>query len=137
MKWLSNTLWITNLSSLDESIRVQWPKLAGVGMIEHTREINGQRTTEQVLYIGSRGIADAQTLAKAARSHWAIENGLHWVLDVTFREDDCRVRKVHAPQNFSALRKLALARLRTDQTDPKRESHSQRKTAECLSDYRV
>jgi predicted transposase YbfD/YdcC len=102
-------LWVTKLTWLDEPIRAQWPKLAGVGMIEHTREINGQRTTEQVFYIGSRGIADAQTLAKAARSHWTIENGLHWVLDVILREDDCRVRKVHAPQNFSALRKLALA----------------------------
>jgi predicted transposase YbfD/YdcC len=57
--------------------------------------------------------------------------------NIIFREDDCRVRKVHAPQNFSALRKLVLARLRTDQTDPKRESHSRRKTAERLPDYRV
>ena len=58
--------------------------------------------------MGTQVIADAETFANAVRSHWAIEKSLHWVLDVTFREDDCRVRKGHAPQNFSALRKLAL-----------------------------
>ncbi len=48
-------------------------------------------------------------LPKAVRSHWGIENSLHWVLDVTFREDDCRVRKVQAPHNFATLRKFALS----------------------------
>jgi predicted transposase YbfD/YdcC len=52
---------------------------------------------------------------------WAIENGLPWAPDAIFREDDCRVRKGHVSQHFSAIRKQALALLRTDQTDPKRE----------------
>jgi predicted transposase YbfD/YdcC len=117
--------------------RAHWPKLAGVGMIERTREINGKHSTEQAFYIGSKGITNAETFAKAVRSHWGIENSLHWVLDVTFREDDCRVRKVHAPQNFSALRKLALTLLRTDQTYPKRSLRSRRKTADRLPDYRA
>jgi|APIni6443716594_1056825.scaffolds.fasta_scaffold110810_1 predicted transposase YbfD/YdcC len=130
-------LWVTSLSWLDKPIRAHWPKLAGVGMIERTREINGKHSTEQAFYIGSKGITDAETFAKAVRSHWGIENSLHWVLDVTFREDDCRVRKGHAPQNFSALRKLALTLLRTDQTYPKRSLRSRRKTADRLPDYRA
>jgi hypothetical protein len=60
----------------------------------------------------------AEAFATAARRHWGIENSRHWVLDVTFREDGCRVRKGHAPQNFSALRKFVLALLRRDETYP-------------------
>jgi predicted transposase YbfD/YdcC len=129
--------WVTNLSWLDRPIREHWSKLAGVGMIERTREISGKQSTEQAFYIGTKGVADAETFAKAVRSHWGIENSLHWVLDVTFQEDNCRVRKGHAPQNFSALRKLALATLRTDQTYPKRSLRSRRKTADRIPDYRA
>jgi predicted transposase YbfD/YdcC len=129
--------WVANLSWLDRPIRKHWPKLSGVGMIERTRDIDGKQSTEQAFYIGTKGIADAETFANAVRSHWGIENSLHWVLDVTFREDDCRVRKGHAPQNFSALRKLALALLRTDQTYPKRSLRSRRKTADRILDYRA
>jgi predicted transposase YbfD/YdcC len=50
------------------------------------------------------------------RSHWGIENRLHWVLDIAFREDDCRVRKDHGPQNFAVLRHIALNLLRRDTT---------------------
>lgn len=61
-----------------------------------------------------------------------VENSLHWVLDMTFREDDCRVRKGHAPQNLSDLRKFAPTLLRQDQQYPKR---SLRKTADCIPNY--
>jgi predicted transposase YbfD/YdcC len=132
-----NHLWVSDLSWLDQPIRQRWPKLAGVGMVERTREINGKASTEQAFYIGSKGIAQAETFAHAARSHWGIENGLHWVLDVTFREDDCRVRKGHAPQNLSALRKFALTLLRQDQQYPKRSLRSRRKTADRIPDYRA
>ncbi|MBK6676081.1 MAG: ISAs1 family transposase [Rhodocyclaceae bacterium] len=73
----------------------------------------------------------------ASRRHWGIENSLHWVLDVTFREDDCRIRKNHAPHNFTALRKFALALLRQDSQYPKRSLRSRRKTADRLPDYRA
>jgi hypothetical protein len=69
--------------------------------------------------------------------HWSIENRLHWVLDVTFREDNCRVRKDHAPQNLSTLRKFALSLLRQDARYPKRSLRSRRKTAERYPDYRA
>jgi predicted transposase YbfD/YdcC len=129
--------WVSELAWLDRPIRQHWPKLAGVGRVERRREINGKVSTEQAFYIGSQGIADAEAFANAACSHWGIENGLHWVLDVTFREDDCRVRKDHAPQNLSALRKFALALLRQDKQYPKRSLRGRRKTADRLPDYRA
>lgn len=56
----------------------------------------------------------AQGLMKAIRAHWSIENSLHWVLDVAFEEDRCRVRKDHAAHNFATLRKITLNLLRQD-----------------------
>lgn len=129
--------WVTDLSWLDKKLREHWPKLAGVGMIERQRDINGVDSLERAFYIGSRGVTTAESFAVAARCHWGIENRLHWVLDVTFREDDCRVRKDHAPHNFAALRKFALALLRQDTQYPKRSLRSRRKTAERLADYRT
>ena len=134
---IRRALWVSDLNWLDRPIRQHWPKLAGVGMLERTRAINGKTSTERAFYIGSKGIADAQTFANAARSHWGIENSLHWVLDVTFREDDCRVRKGHAPQNLSALRKFALSLLRQDTQYPRRSLRSRRKTADRIPDYRA
>jgi predicted transposase YbfD/YdcC len=130
-------LWISDLSWLDKPIRQHWPKLAGVGMLERRREINGKESIERAFYIGSKGIVTAETFALAARGHWGIENNLHWTLDVTFREDDCRVRKGHGPQNFSALRKFALTLLRQDKRYPKRSLRSRRLTAGRLPEYRA
>lgn len=106
-------------------------------MLARTREINGNTSVERAFYIDSKGIADAETLAKAACSHRGVENRLHWVLDVTFREDDCRVRKGHAPQNLSSLRKFALSLLRQDTQYPKRSLRGRRKTADRLPEYRA
>jgi len=130
-------MWVTDLSWLDKKLRGHWPKLAGIGMIERQRNINGIVSTERAYYIGSQGITSAESFAKAARDHWGIENSLHWVLDVTFREDDCRVRKDHAPHNFAALRKFALTLLRQDAQYPKRSLRSRRKTADRIPDYRA
>ena len=130
-------MWVSDLSWLDKKLREHWPKLAGVGLIQRQREINGAVSTERAYYIGSQGITSAESFAKTARAHWGIENSLHWVLDITFREDDCRVRKDHAPHNFAALRKLALVLLRQDTRYPKRSLRSRRKTAERLPDYRA
>lgn len=130
-------LWVTDLSWLDRKFRQHWPKLAGVGMIERRRELNGTVSIEHACYIGSQGVTTAESFAKAVRSHWGIENSLHWVLDVTFREDDCRVRKDHAPHNFAALRKFALALLRQDTQYPKRSLRSRRKTADRIPQYRA
>jgi predicted transposase YbfD/YdcC len=129
-------VWIDRLDWMEPSIRNNWKNLTGVGLVERQREIKGKISIERTIYIGSKGIESAQSLANAARGHWGIENRLHWVLDVTFREDECRVRVGHAPRNLSLIRKFALTLLRQDQQYLKRSLRSRRKTADRLPDYR-
>lgn len=89
-----------------------WVGLQSLIMIESTREIFGRNSTgtasvERRYYISSLP-AMAALLGKTVRAHWGIENSMHWVLDVAFREDDCRVRVGEAAQNFAILRRIAL-----------------------------
>jgi predicted transposase YbfD/YdcC len=93
----------------------QWEKLRSVGMVEATREVDGQVTTERRYYLSSLG-ADGEQFARAVRGHWGIENSVHWVLDVPMNEDQCRVREKAAAQNLATLRALCLNLLRQDQT---------------------
>lgn len=89
----------------------QWPGLKTIAMVKSTRElIRGAKstTTEDTRYYISSLGADAEKIAKAARSHWSIENKLHWVLDVSFNEDGSRVRNNNAPEILNMLRKWAL-----------------------------
>lgn len=88
------------------------PGLACLGMIEATVTRGGKTTTTRHYHLSSRPLS-AEAYLAAARSHWSIENGLHWVLDMTFDEDRARSRKDHAPENLATLRKLALNVLRT------------------------
>ncbi|MCP4371109.1 MAG: ISAs1 family transposase [Deltaproteobacteria bacterium] len=90
-----------------------WVGLKSLGMVESTREINGERSHERRYFISSLG-CDARRFGNAIRSHWGIENSLHWVLDIAFREDDSRVRKGFAPENFAAIRHIALNLLRNN-----------------------
>jgi predicted transposase YbfD/YdcC len=73
--------------------------------------VNG-RTTDEVRYYISSRTASAKAFAQNVRSHWGIENGLHWLLDVCFGDDASRVRTGHGPENFALLRRLALAVLK-------------------------
>ena len=93
--------------------KADWSGLRSIGMVEAQRTIEGQTTMERRYYLSSLK-ADARELAKAIRSHWTIENGLHWVLDIAFREDECRVRIGHAAQNFALLRRIAVNLLKKD-----------------------
>lgn len=87
--------------------RHDWSGLASIGLIEREVERNGKTETTRHLYISSLH-ADAALLARAARAHWSIENGLHWVLDVVFHDDLSRLRSGYGPQNFAVVRHIAL-----------------------------
>lgn len=84
-----------------------WPGLAAVGKVVARREIDGRVTTETRAYLLSKAF-EAARFNTIVRSHWRIENQLHWVLDVVFDEDQARNRKDNGPQNLALLRKLAL-----------------------------
>jgi predicted transposase YbfD/YdcC len=91
----------------------KWKKLTTFGMVESTREMGGQATQETRYFISSLP-GDAQRFAEAARDHWGVENGLHWCLDIAFREDDSRVRNGHAPENLAIIRRFALSLIKRD-----------------------
>lgn len=83
----------------------QWRDLNSLILVEATREIKDQKTTELRYYLSSLP-ADAGRAAEAVRAHWGVENSLHWSLDVSFGEDDSRIRVGHAPENVALLRKI-------------------------------
>jgi predicted transposase YbfD/YdcC len=86
--------------------RHQWPGLQGVVMVESTREIGEKIEQETRFYITSLTWLATQ-LGPIIRGHWAIENSLHWVMDMIFRDDECRVRTDNAPANFTTLKHMA------------------------------
>jgi predicted transposase YbfD/YdcC len=86
--------------------RHNWPGLKAVVMVESTREIQGKIEQETRFYLTSL-IMLAALAGPVIRSHWAIENSLHWVMDMVFRDDECRVRTEHAPANFTTIRHMA------------------------------
>jgi predicted transposase YbfD/YdcC len=91
----------------------QWQDVRSIGMVTRSRRV-GEEETEEIAYYVSSLPPKVKRFAKAVRGHWGIENQLHWCLDVTFAEDQSRVRKDHGPLNLSMLRRLALAILRQD-----------------------
>jgi predicted transposase YbfD/YdcC len=93
----------------------QWPDLRSIGLVQATREI-GDQISAQVRYYLSSLPVDSHRFAEAVRGHWSVENSCHWILDVVFGEDDCRVRTGHAPENLALLRRLALSLLSQEKT---------------------
>lgn len=89
-----------------------WPGLRSIAQVTATRRIGEQEPTNTVRYYLSSLPGDARQIARAVRSHWGIENSLHWVLDIAFREDDIRARTGHSAENLALIRKLALNLLR-------------------------
>jgi predicted transposase YbfD/YdcC len=92
--------------------RHDWPGLKAVVMVESTRETAGKIERETRFYITSLVLL-AHLLGPIVRSHWAIENSLHWVMDMIFRDDECRVRTDHAPANFATIKHMAHNLIRT------------------------
>jgi predicted transposase YbfD/YdcC len=91
--------------------RSRWPDLKAIGIAISTTQRSGKECNEVRYYILSKYLS-ARRFAEAVRDHWGIENRLHWQLDVTFQEDQCRIRKGHADANFSSLRRTALSLLK-------------------------
>mgnify|MGYP001005794252 CR=1 FL=1 len=128
--------FVADVSWMDQSMRQNWKNLSAVGMIEREQDIKGKVGVERRYFIASTGVKTVAQLAHAGRAHWGVES-MHWVLDVVFREDDCRVRKGHAARHLSAVRKFALSALRTDPLDSDRSIRRRRKLADRRPDYRA
>jgi len=115
--------------------RRRWPGLRSVAVVESQRQVAAPgETCERRYYISSLDGRDAARIATAIRSHWGIENQLHYVLDVSFNEDQCRVRKSHGAENFSRIRRVALNLLRRE-TTRKRGIKGKRLNAAWDHDY--
>jgi predicted transposase YbfD/YdcC len=95
--------------------RAKWEGLRSVGVVEATREIAGKKSTERRYYLSSLPL-DVTLFARAVRSHWGVENKVHWVMDVCFGEDQSRARTGSAAENLATLRRLALNMLRREKT---------------------
>lgn len=93
-----------------------WPGLSSLVAVESKRIIGDKVSTERRYFISSLSGINAETVGRMIRSHWGIENKLHWSLDVSFGEDDCRIRKGFGAENVSRLRRIALNLLKQEKT---------------------
>jgi predicted transposase YbfD/YdcC len=109
-----------------------FPDLAMIGMIEAETERGGKLERERRYYLASARL-DPETFAHAARGHWGIENRLHWVLDVVFRDDFARLRTGHGPENMAVVRHMAMNLLR--EATPTTSLKNRRKLAGWNLDY--
>lgn len=96
--------------------KAEWKDIRSIAMVESERRVGEQEASRERRYYISSLSADAKQLNRVIRSHWSIENSLHWVLDIAFREDDSRIRKDHGPENMTTLRHIALNLLKQDKS---------------------
>lgn len=111
---------------------VAFPDLAMIGMVEAETERGGKVARERRYYLSSAKLG-AETFARAVRAHWEIENRLHWVLDVVFRDDLARLRTGHGPENMAVVKHMALNLLR--RAEPTVSVKNRRKLAAWNPDY--
>ena len=118
--------WATDDIAWLKELHADWPALRSIVMIRARRTLN-DKTSDETRYFISSLTPDARQLAAAVRAHWGIENRLHWVLDMTFREDESRIRKDNAPANATILKHMALNMLK--KTPSRRSIRLKRKSA--------
>lgn len=109
-------VWACSVDWLEEDMRQKWSNLRSLVCVKSRRTLKG-KTTEELRYYVSSLAPEAQRHGKIIRAHWGVENKLHWHLDVSFREDLCKVRSDHAAENLSLVRKMSLSLLKADTSE--------------------
>ncbi len=107
--------WVTEEIGWLEQ-KEDWKNLKSVVMVEAIREVIGKEKTVERRYFISSLEANAESALKAVRGHWAIENQLHWCLDIGFREDTCRVREAKSAENLATLRHIGINLLKQEKS---------------------
>jgi len=125
--------WVsTDIDWLDQ--KDKWKDLAMIGVIESERHEGESKSISKRYFISSL-TTDAEHFMSAVRSHWSVENNLHWVLDIGFREDENRVRKDHGPENLAIFRQMAINLLKQEKS-VKLGVKNRRTLAAADDDYR-
>jgi len=127
---------IDALQHLPDEILFAWPKLETLIRVQSEAQRGGKTVREERLYISTLAMNQVETIAHGVRSHWGIENRLHWVLDVSFREDLNRTRKGNGPESSAILRHIVLNLLRQD-PNPTGSIKFRRMQAAMSPDYRL
>lgn len=109
-------VWLTNDVQWLIERHPRWKSIKGIAIVDSTREVQGKISHEQRLYITSHENKNADFIANAIRSHWFVENKLHWQLDVSFNEDQNRLRSGYAAENFSMMNKISLNLLKNEKS---------------------
>lgn len=126
----------TAVHRLSEKTTSPWKNLASIALVIRERTVDEKTTYERAYYLSSLTHGDATLMAPLLRGHWSIENSCHWNLDMSFREDECRIRKGSGPENIAILRSLALSLLKQAKSDRPMSIAGKRKAAswnhECL-----
>jgi predicted transposase YbfD/YdcC len=109
-----------DISGLGKDLLKLWPGLGCIAMVERTRQdlgdYSGKISVERCYYISSLKTIGAKAMGRYIRGHWAVENNLHWQLDVSFNEDQNRTRKGHGAENYSRLNRIALNLIKREKT---------------------
>jgi predicted transposase YbfD/YdcC len=121
---------------LPPEILFLWPKLETLARIQSETQRAGKTVQEERFYISTLLMDKVETIANSVRSHWGIENELHWVLDVAFREDGLRTRMGNGPETGAILRHITLNMLRQD-PNTKRSIRHRRLKAALSQEYRL
>jgi predicted transposase YbfD/YdcC len=127
---------IESLQNLPDDILFAWPKLEALVRVQSETQRAGKTVREERFYISTLAMNQVETIAHGVRSHWGIENRLHWVLDVSFHEDLNRTRKGNGPESSAILRHIVLNLLRQD-PNPPGSIKFRRMQAAMSPDYRL